>query len=125
MTRRSSVPTPSIDAKPLYALAGAGEAAVSALRARVNNLPDSVKSIQTTAQQNFQTQVKALPTLVQGLPTQIADLRVQVRKQVIDLASKAEAAYDDFAAQGEKVVAARRGTVTRASPRASRRRPRS
>src|SRR4051795_7330065 len=89
---------PSINSKPLYALAGAGEAAVSAVRTRVVALPESVKT---------------LPSLVQVLPAQVKELRAQVRaqvkEQVIDLASKAEHAYDAFAAQGEKVVAARRG----------------
>ena len=78
---------PTIDSKPLYALAGAGDAAVTALRARA----------------------EALPALVQVLPGQVKELRDQVRQQVIELAGKAEQAYETFAAQGEKAVAARRG----------------
>jgi len=83
---------PALDTKPLYALAGAGGAAVTALRARV----------------------VALPALVQVLPAQVKELLPQVRQQALELAGKAEQAYDTFAAQGEKVVAARRGeTVTK------------
>ena len=78
---------PTLDSKPLYALAGAGDAAVNALR----------------------TRVVALPALVQVLPAQVKELLPQVRQQALELAGKAEQAYESFAAQGEKVVAARRG----------------
>ena len=82
---------PSLDTKPLYALAGAGDAAVNALR----------------------TRVVALPALVQVLPAQVKELLPQVRQQALELAGKAEQAYDTFAAQGEKVVAARRGETVK------------
>jgi len=102
---------PSIDTKPLYAIAGAGDAAVTALRARVVALPESVKTLQSTVQTQLQSQVKALPARVQVVPGQVKDLRAQLRKQVHDLATRAEQAYGEFAAQGAKAVAARRGTT--------------
>src|SRR3954451_23341306 len=98
---------PSLDTKPLYALAGAGDAAVTALRTRVVALPSLVQALPA--------QVKELPTQVKELPTQVKELRDTWRQQVAELATKAEQKYDDFAAQGEKAVAARRGETKSAT----------
>jgi hypothetical protein len=86
---------PTLDRKPLYAIAGAGDAAVTALRTRVNALPSLVQ--------------------VKDLPAQVKELRATLLQQVSEFATKAEAAYDAFAAQGEKAVAARRGETKAAT----------
>src|SRR3954465_5095098 len=102
---------PSLDSKPLYALAGAGDAAVSALRTRVVALPSLVQGVPA--------QVKDLPTQVKDLPTQVKELRATWRQQVAELATKAEQKYDPFAARGERAVGAGGGETKPPTKRAT------
>jgi len=71
---------PQIDVTPLYALAGAGEVAITALRKRTADLQEQASS-----------------------------LRVRALTAAEELAGKAVASYGEFAHRGEQIVAGLRG----------------
>jgi hypothetical protein len=117
-----SIPsTPTLDVKPLYALAGAGDLAVAEVRKRaiefqgqVRTLPASLRELQaelptslsevpaTLAKQAavVQQRVRTLPGLVQELPALVASN------------------YAGWAERGEQVVAGLRGDTKTGTPAA-------
>jgi hypothetical protein len=141
MTLEVTMPTvPSLDVTPLYALAGAGDVAVTTLRKRAADLQASARSLPTRVLelptgiqsgltrravevqerlrtlpirvQEFPTRVQTLPTRVQELPAQAAKVQQTVRTAAGELTGKAIANYGEWAQRGEQVVAGLRGDST-------------
>ncbi|PZF83162.1 hypothetical protein [Jiangella anatolica] len=106
--------TGNTDRKPLYAAAGAAEAAVTALRELPAKVTEAVNDEKLRAE--FRTRFAELPADVkafrEGLPdlllsaqSKAADLPQRLRELLAEAGREAEKAYETFATRGEGVVA--------------------
>ncbi|WP_116946892.1 hypothetical protein [Jiangella endophytica] len=115
MTTDTTQPTtqPTTDRKPLFAAAGAAEAAVDALRHLPGRVAEAVNDEKLRAE--FRTRFADLPADVkvfrEGLPdlllsaqAKAADLPQKVRDLFADAGREAGRAYEEFATRGEGVM---------------------
>lgn len=107
------MPETTTDRKPLYAAAGAADAAVAALRELPAKVTEAVNDDKLRAE--FRTRFNDLPADVRalrdGLPdlllsaqAKAADLPQKVRDLLADAGREAGKAYEGFATRGEGVV---------------------
>ncbi|WP_147375189.1 hypothetical protein [Jiangella rhizosphaerae] len=105
--------SPTHDRRPLYAAAGAADAAVAALRELPAKVTEAVNDEKLRAE--FRTRFAELPADVRafraGLPdlllsaqAKAADLPQKVRELLADAGREAGKAYESFATRGEGVV---------------------
>jgi hypothetical protein len=132
---------PTIDTKPLYAIAGAGDFAVETLRARATVLQTQVKHLPSRAQTRrveVTKQAQSLPTELRKQVTEVpttlrkqvedltATLRKQpetLRKQADELGARVASRYADLADRGEKVVAGLRGDSVKSADKPTAKKP--
>lgn len=101
------------DRKPLYAAAGAADAAVTALRELPAKVTEAVNDEKLRAEfrarfSDLPADVKAfregLPDLLLSAQAKAADLPQKVRELLTEAGREAGKAYEDFATRGEGVV---------------------
>lgn len=118
------MPTETNDRKPLYAAAGAADAAVAALRELPAKVSDAVNDEKLRADirarfADLPADVKAfragLPDLLLSAQAKAADLPQKVRELLTEAGREAGKAYEDFAVRGEGVLANVRGKVADAA----------
>jgi hypothetical protein len=86
------------DAKPLYALAGAGDLVVERLRA----LPTRVATLRSEVMIDRQE----LQAKVTQVPARVVELPVAAQSKAVELGAAAGEAYDQLVVRGRKVVRA-------------------
>jgi hypothetical protein len=105
--------TPTTDRKPLFAAAGAADAAVAALRELPAKVTEAVNDEKLRAEfrarfSDLPADVKAfregLPDLLLSAQAKAADLPQKVRELLADAGREAGKAYEGFATRGEGVV---------------------
>lgn len=113
----ATAPAPDDERKPLYAIAGAAEAAVTALRdlpSRVSAAMDDEKRAELRARlRELPTELKTIrddfPDLVVQAQERASDMPARVREFVTQASQEASKTYDELASRGLGTVQRLRG----------------
>jgi heparin binding hemagglutinin HbhA len=104
MTRSTNL-TRSLDAKPVYAAAGAGDLAVEKLRQFSDRLTDvNRQEVQSTVETRVAAVQKDVEARLVVLQDAVKDLPEQAQLLASSLVARAAGTYEDLANRGEAVV---------------------